>query len=660
MTQRNNLYRRASGIYALRIIVPSHYRDLVGQNEIHTSTLCRDLRDAKAVASRLLNLWNSSLRDWGMIKSKPSGSDASAADRTLISIAELSSSSGLTHHELLRLLLSKNVPLVYEANCEPGFLVADVAEVERDSPEKGGFVLDSAMEIGIEHAFNRPLKVFNPRSTILSIIDSGFSEEVVFRIMRNKREAAFFDLPGIRLTPQNVLLLNIHAEMLEISLTLAPASRPLPSVSSPLSVLHVSEEPASASRRPNAVSAHNHYACECCRPDRAEEHVSTVLSAFLTRKQSSWKLEQQKKMETLCTTFVELMGDPLLGSLNRQMVWSYEAKLRKMPANRYSAARRHGTNDACLLLELAESLAEDRLSPKSVERYMDALSSMFAWAKQNMILTNNPAEGALEKSKKITRAQDDRQPFSESDLARIFSAQWFIDGTGERNSRGRFHQFRPHYYWLPLLGLYTGARLNELSQLYIADVRRTETGVHFLDLNLNSPDKTDLDGRDKSLKNVDSQRIVTLHPQIIELGFFDYIEALAKAGYQRVFPELKHDAIKGYGKPAGSWFNERFLGNHLSIPRDGKLTFHSFRHTFITALAELEVPSDIQSQLAGHSRGDTITSKRYRKDTGPERLLTYIRLLDFVLPPIKPFVISDGLEAVLEGLNRKQRRSNYR
>lgn len=207
------------------------------------------------------------------------------------------------------------------------------------------------------------------------------------------------------------------------------------------------------------------------------------------------------------------------------------------------------------------------------------------------------------------------------------------------------------------MGLYTGARLNELCQLYISDVKVTESGVHYVDFNLDGEDKIDLDGSDKSLKNPSSIRIVALHPHLVELGLPDYVKALSDAGYTRLFPELKRDVVKGYGKPAGSWFNGRFLGKQLGMPRDGMRTFHSFRHTFITALNELEVPPDIQSQLAGHSRGDSITAARYRKDAEAERLLSYVAQLDFELPPIRPFSLSDSLDAVKDALRRKSKPS---
>jgi hypothetical protein len=53
VTQRNNLYRRPSGIYVLRITVPVRYRAQLGQREIHTSTRTTDQSAAKAGVERL-------------------------------------------------------------------------------------------------------------------------------------------------------------------------------------------------------------------------------------------------------------------------------------------------------------------------------------------------------------------------------------------------------------------------------------------------------------------------------------------------------------------------------------------------------------------------------------------------------------------------------
>ncbi|MDU7187743.1 MAG: SDR family NAD(P)-dependent oxidoreductase, partial [Klebsiella sp.] len=53
-------------------------------------------------------------------------------------------------------------------------------------------------------------------------------------------------------------------------------------------------------------------------------------------------------------------------------------------------------------------------------------------------------------------------------------------------------------------------------------------------------------GGDKSLKTVNAIRQVPIHPRLIELGLLEYVDALKVAGYDRLFPELKHNKIKGY------------------------------------------------------------------------------------------------------------------
>ena len=53
MAQRDNLYRRSSGIYVVRIAVPARYRLYTGQREIHASTETNDIRKARAIAAGL-------------------------------------------------------------------------------------------------------------------------------------------------------------------------------------------------------------------------------------------------------------------------------------------------------------------------------------------------------------------------------------------------------------------------------------------------------------------------------------------------------------------------------------------------------------------------------------------------------------------------------
>ena len=98
------------------------------------------------------------------------------------------------------------------------------------------------------------------------------------------------------------------------------------------------------------------------------------------------------------------------------------------------------------------------------------------------------------------------------------------------------------------MALYTGGRINELCQLYLSDIRVSESGVAYLDFNLDTPDKVmdDETETDKSLKTPNAQRQMPIHPELIKLGFLKYVEALKVDGRERLFPELKHHEIKGY------------------------------------------------------------------------------------------------------------------
>lgn len=73
---------------------------------------------------------------------------------------------------------------------------------------------------------------------------------------------------------------------------------------------------------------------------------------------------------------------------------------------------------------------------------------------------------------------------SQHNLEKIFGAPWFRTGRGERTAEGSHWSFQPFMYFMPLLALYTGGRLNELAQLYLADLRQTQAGVWFVDFNL--------------------------------------------------------------------------------------------------------------------------------------------------------------------------------
>jgi integrase len=141
--------------------------------------------------------------------------------------------------------------------------------------------------------------------------------------------------------------------------------------------------------------------------------------------------------------------------------------------------------------------------------------------------------------------------------------------------------------WLIWLGAYSGARLNELAGLRIADVQE-DRGVLYLDL---------IDHPGRRLKTPAAVRKVPVHPKLMAIGFAEYLEHVA--GQEYLFPGLP---------PAGpdgkrSWLASKAFTRHrrkLGLGRPG-IVFHSLRNTVATVLHNAGVPEVEAAALLGHT-----------------------------------------------------------
>lgn len=148
-------------------------------------------------------------------------------------------------------------------------------------------------------------------------------------------------------------------------------------------------------------------------------------------------------------------------------------------------------------------------------------------------------------------------------------------------------------YWIPLLGLFSGARSSELCQLHVSDIVQAE-GVWVIDINE--------DAEGKTVKTRASRRQVPIHSELMRLGFLDYVEATRKASHERLWPALSLRE----GRPSHTfsrWFNGK---SRKAIPDMVIPDFHSLRHTVRTAMTVAKVPEQDQDLVTGHeAQGST-------------------------------------------------------
>ena len=105
--------------------------------------------------------------------------------------------------------------------------------------------------------------------------------------------------------------------------------------------------------------------------------------------------------------------------------------------------------------------------------------------------------------------------------------------------------------------------MNEICQLDVKDIQEFD-GIWTINLNANSADK--------SLKAEAGNRLVTIHPKLMELGFLYYVDQIRNENHQKLFTNLKKMLSTGYGTLISRWF-ARYL-KKLGIKKKGK-NFHS-------------------------------------------------------------------------------------
>lgn len=210
--------------------------------------------------------------------------------------------------------------------------------------------------------------------------------------------------------------------------------------------------------------------------------------------------------------------------------------LLKYPKNRNKKPETKNLQVSALL----ELQGVETLEIKTVNTYLQTYGSLFGWAKRNGYVSENVFDGVtIKESKRSSEAG--RDAFSSDQLKAILHEL-------ELNERGLIN--KEYQKWGPLIAIYTGARLNEISQLQLDDIREQD-GIWCFDFND--------EGEAKKLKTTTSRRMVPVHRRLLELGLLSYTEQLRASKQPRFFHELTYNAKEGYGRNLGRWVNEKFL-----------------------------------------------------------------------------------------------------
>jgi len=348
--------------------------------------------------------------------------------------------------------------------------------------------------------------------------------------------------------------------------------------------------------------------------------LSAVVSAFLDKQDKS--LSMFSKYSACLALFLEVVGDVPVQALRQTAIDDFFALLCKLPP-RWSDAKR---KRRCSVAELAAMEWPKTLAPKTFEdTYMAALRPFLKDARRLYGDQGFPLSLTTDGIKYTgTRkdGEDKQRALRPDELHRLYHGPECVAFAAD--------PAQAHRYWLPLVGLYTGARVNEVCQVNPQCDIREEEGVWFFNI---TEETEAAEGVAKSVKNKTSFRPVPIHSQLVELGFLGYLERVKASGARLLFPEWGPSGGRASAN-AERWFRRHLekLGLRDETPGARIVGFHCYRHTFLTRADELDVHG--AESLTGHT--DASVSAVVRGYRGRASLVKQRALMERVVFNIDP------------------------
>ena len=317
--------------------------------------------------------------------------------------------------------------------------------------------------------------------------------------------------------------------------------------------------------------------------------------AFLVN--GAWKHGTAYKNRSQLQQIIDLLGrDRSVSSLSLQDLTTLKESLEFKKKNTLELL----PPDSPLLTEISP---DDVICGETIHRYFNLLKKFITFCDESKWLPRHlPLHEVMLPN--LSTTESHYRTFTPPELEGIFSSRIYTTNANEN------FQWTPFSYcfWLPLLGLFTGARPGELCQLYAGDVFKVD--------NIPVMRVTD-EGPEQRLKNRFSARDIPIHPKLVEIGFLDFVEMRRNEGgrYRPLFPELPYDRKHGFARTASRWFSGQGAKDNGYLTACGLYKgegacLYSFRHTFVHMLRnKLGVQEMMIKKLIGHGTKDDVTIK---------------------------------------------------
>lgn len=322
--------------------------------------------------------------------------------------------------------------------------------------------------------------------------------------------------------------------------------------------------------------------------------LKVVVEEFIRKYPQDRKLAMFKKHKAVLPMLLDVVGDKCINELRQADINNFFELVGRLPPRWGDQCRKRKLT----VQELAELDFDVTLGPKSLDdTYIASVRSFLKAAKKDWQDQGFPLGLTTDGIEYLGDRDEDenkQRAFKRDELARLFEGD---EMRGFATEAGQHHRF-----WILHLGLFTGARVNEICQINPhADILQDEeSGAWYLWITK----ETESDSRvRKSVKTGDSRK-VPIHQKLIELGFLAYVERVKAAGHKLLFPEWQPINRRASGE-AEKWVRQFFRDTNLrdETPKAKILGMHAFRHTLLTYGAMQKPPLSLFC-ITGHAQDE--------------------------------------------------------
>ncbi len=339
----------------------------------------------------------------------------------------------------------------------------------------------------------------------------------------------------------------------------------------------------------------------------ATDSLSEVATRHIQEGERSnlWMAKTVTEKRDALSLLTQLIKDQPVADITKADARMVKSALQKLPKNRNKSPATKGlTLDAMLQMD-----GLPVASIRTLNAYVSHFQTFFKWSVEQGFAQENVFTGMRFRMPKRDKAVQ-RDAFTTAQLGVMF--KHLVE-----NPDGLVP--KDEHKWVTLIAMLTGARLNEVAQLGVADLL-LQDGVWCFSFTTDGDDN-------KHLKTEASKRLVPVHDDLLACGLQSFMAAGRAKGHARLFPALSYDKQNGYGRNVGRWFNESFLVK-LGMKK-ATLSFHCLRHTMNTQLGQKNVPEHIQKAILGHTQSGMSYNTYFKEGFLPEQLLPEINKFAF-------------------------------